>query len=672
MAVRRAVGEPAGALSPGSPLWLALASLAAVAIFALSAFSIYPLIDGWFSFPLGDPSLFPYRDYFFPVTPLIYLEAQAGRYLSLPVTGVRVSLLVLPALFGLSLASLASRYVSRRVAFVVATAVVALLAALRLEPPGGWNTQSIMFLTLGIALFIKAWESEPVHERRRPRFAHPFSLALALLSGLGFFLAILVKQTVAANVALVLIMFVICMRVIHGRATGSRALRLVVVIVLEQVALAVPVLIFLSVNGALAAFFSDMLSTGGKNPRLLKAGVDIVGGALGTLASPPALAIAALAGVAGALLALSARLPRRSRPRRVTAQVIVAVLAVLAVLAALVALRLPMTSGSPVAYLSALSLPIQSTWTVASLLSTLILGTVLYVTMRRATAGAAVAAPPRPTAPPVAGRRQWRTDDSPIIVALATAVASIVIGVLSSGGTYFAYWFVPSVAIFIAFFVSRMQDSDGLRLFVPALLCTLLFSTGAFAASIITAPYEWWGWNEPPLLGRRVVADFGYPDGLRLSPRSYSFYSNVREAEQKAARRRLSVEASSTLPRTERRLSIFSFPNINSTLTLTSMRPYTEATCLSLWFDLCPNALAARSLEEFRKNPSDVIAWMDPSERAFMTHETLFLGERSALRDWQAYRDRQVRSRAWVATKVIPATATSPNEWPVTIYYRAR
>jgi hypothetical protein len=93
---------------------------------------------------------------------------------------------------------------------------------------------------------------------------------------------------------------------------------------------------------------------------------------------------------------------------------------------------------------------------------------------------------------------------------------------------------------------------------------------------------------------------------------------------------------------------------------------------LSLWFDLCPNALAAASLEEFRQHPADVITWTDPPEHAFAVHEGLFLGRRSALREWLAYRDAQVKSGAWVAAKRIEATGTSPNEWPVTIYFRAR
>jgi len=693
--------------------WSILTPLMGIAIFAPSSWLIYPGISGWFHHPLGDGERVPYRDYYFPVTPLTYWEAQITAGFSNPYLVLRVGALLLAAMFAYGLFSLAHLLVSRRDAFAISTVLVASVAYLRLEPPGGWNTQAVMFTTIGVAFMSHGWVAMVA---RGPGTRSPVgrSVALGVLAGLFFAFAVLVKQTTLVPIAVASVGFPLFVRLRYGAIWGRSAVRLMLVNGLV-VGLAIAWLgAYLVWHGALGAFISDMSSGGGKNVRLTKVAQDLVTGldknvlnlgvlvvALSTVVlllwlrraqrSGDASQLAAILGCATGLLTfLSLRLltirPALSYP-------VVFLIAILSGLCCY--LRSRRLIGQPAEwklsrtiFLLVLVIPLLTGMTVDyathafSSIGQFLLDHIFNLLLIPQVLLSAAVTGTLLLGPAVAGRRWWertsglvpadsglpeqgagvRQREAVIAIAILVAVGSILTGVAASGGTFFLLWFIPSMSVLLAVLVSWARRRAYLRIFVPTLVGFLYVCAAVLLVTVVLSPYLWWGWREPSLLATpRAAVNYGYVRNVALAPSSGQFFDRIRAAELEAGAR--SGKAGQARP------TVFSFPNLTSTESLTDLPPYTRLPCATLWFDLCPNELARRSLKIFAASPPDIVVWADPGKDAFTIHETLFLGEPSALREWIAYRDARVADRSWVPVDEIPADATSSNLWTTTIFH---
>jgi hypothetical protein len=242
---------------------------------------------------------------------------------------------------------------------------------------------------------------------------------------------------------------------------------------------------------------------------------------------------------------------------------------------------------------------------------------------------------------------------------LGSYVASnIVFAVLSSGGSYFTFWFIPILIIGIPRFISETRKSVSLHSQLSAVASMLIIVTSTLLLNLqtIVTPYSWWGWNSPSIINQnRVTIEEGYYKGLVVTQDQDNFMKKIAEYEMKAA------QLSTIKPTT-----LYSFSNIPMTQSLTGITNYTGLNCVIAWFDLCPNQLAAADLIKLSRKPPSVVVWSQPGEDAFLVHEELFLKQKSVLRNWNDYRIAQVKSGSWkLVGQISPSTM---NWWPIEIY----
>lgn len=701
----RAPRRPSGAaalrrlrarLGADSRVWTWSAPLLAVALFVGPQLMTYPVMDGWSAFPLGSADYLPYRDYFYPVTPLTFAEARFFGLFPLPLLASRLVLLVLPALLAWSVTSLTRSFVSRRIGFVLATFVAASLALLRLEPLAGWNTQFFVYTSVGVALLERSLShdgSDRVGERPSRG-----ALAFGALAGLAFTFAMMAKQTTLITVVVILVGLFLWLGIRFGAAARRRSLAILGTVLVAPTVAVATLAVYLFSRHAFGAFVSNMLSGGGKNPQLTKGLAAVWNEIYAYVANPRSMAtvlalviillvarrdlrrdptglapttlfvatafLAYLAldvtlshhglrpdyvVLAAAGCALTVVLPGRRRAvipftrRALSTRLVLAVVGL-----PLVAGALSMLGDLP-GYLASLA-SVQYGWVSFAVLSSILLGYLMLSDRAR----------PAP-ASPHAQRAQRFPEGRAIAVALAVLAAlGSLVNVLSSGGTLYLQFFIPSLAVYLAVLAQWISRGLGRRPFLPPLVAAVCVSTLAFVGAVVATPYSWFGWQEQSLLsGPRTWASSGYLRGIALSPGSAAVYQQLADAERDAAE--LSGAGD---PR------VFTFPNVPAAASLTDLRPYGGLPCVVLWFDVCPNAMAEDSLEQFTRDPAEVIVWTDPPEDITRSHETNFIRGRSALRDWIGYRNAEVLARRWVVVDTVPVTESSPNRWPITVYAR--
>lgn len=681
-----------------SALWSWLAPVFAIALFAGPQLMTFPIMDGWSYFPLGSAEYFPYRDYFYPVTPLTFFEARIFALFPDPLLASRLIMLVLPALLASAVMSLASAFVSKRDAFTVSALLVSTLGVLRLEALAGWNTQFFVYTAVGIALAAKSWTTGVGKPRKASNSISP--MLYAILAGTAFSLAMMVKQTTIVTVAVIVVGLVLWLRLRFGARVGRRGL------VLSAATLVVPGLsiamlaIYLESHRALGPFVWDMLSAGGKNPDLFK-GLGAIWSEINLYLLNPASLVVLLLIV---LILLAVKRDLTWNSSGIAARTLFAVVALLAYLVLettlvntppgremMIAIALccasiavfPRRNGIvlfaerglavrtfvaifviPVlvgafrmrddfpGYLEGLA-SVERRW-----ISFSILGTIILTYATTSTKGYQVLSSLFSTDEPT--RRRLNSPDSQsviIVLAILSAVGSLV-NVFSSGGTLYMQFFIPSLAIFLAVLIRWIRGRSGSRLLLPSLVSVVYGSTVVFICAAIVAPYSWFGWKEESLLnGPRSWSAEGYLSGIALSPQSKGVYDRLGRAETVGAE--LSGAQDPTL---------FTFPNLPGAASLTALRPYGGLPCVVLWFDVCPNELAEKSLERFSRNPAQVIVWTDPPEEVIGSDEATFIRGRSAIRDWLGYRNAEVLARRWVLVDTIPVTTSSPNRWPISVY----
>jgi hypothetical protein len=677
-------------------LWGGAAVLFAVLVFALIQAFIYPLMDGWSHYPLGDDSLMPYRDYFYPVPPLTYWEAGWVETLHLSLLGARLVFLFVPVLAALAIYSLSRLFASPAFSFTLATFGVAALASIRLEALQGWNIQSLTYIALGAALLARGWtQAATVHVRTWCGLSLRTWL-LCMGSGVAFSAAALTKQTSIVSAVLVLLAATAAPILIRPAPLSAGRLRLLGATLLAPVVIAGSTFCNLAMNGALGPFVLSMLSGGGKQPSAAKL-IEPIARTL-EIYLPVAVGIAFLTWVVVRLLG-RAHSQRTSPAGRLALG--------FASLVVLAGLPISVTTTRPewsllaaASWIAAVGLVV---WIVDSrghdrwgLLGTLfvalgvaapiaigaalgegpadwitIVGRLLRWGIGIFLMGASLVAVlgicwPRlrrcfwkqfPTDPAtraaVAGGRQKFA----LLVGAACVAASFV-NSLSSTGVPTVDWYLPGAATALAFGWTVIRGSSATRPLGAPLTGWLWVAIASVLFTVVQQPYSWFGWTEPPVTSLpRTAADLNYVQGVLLAPKVEQFYQRVAAAEVAAAR-----ASGATDP------TVFGFPNIPAVESITPLQPYPALRCPIPWVDLCPDHVIAESLRDFELQPANVVVWADPDDDVLLAHERGFTGHRSALRDWIDFRDQMVSEGVWTEVDRIPVTKDSPNRWPVHIY----
>ena len=664
---------------------------------------ILPAMDGWSFFPLGQNQI-PYRDYYYPVTPLSYFEAQAFSLLpDYQLLAFRLSLMVLAAGFFWANYRIALEFTTRNLAAVCSLFACVLLVYWRLEPMAGWNVQALASLVLGIAFLVrgsalsrKLAVQKLGLQRWRPEY-------LGLVSG-GFFAAsILMKQTQIVPISLI-ILGGLSLSLVGRREQRGIVLRCTLSAVFCMFLCGAVVVLWLVSHSALSAFIENMTALGGKNPNARHAVQSIIG----TVSSDTYLPLRVLLVILvvwfgieklaffgwrkgsestlyAAIFVVVCLLASMTREDGVLPGYGVVCLAfVVALIPTFIAIyvqgkgtnvRHPSGRGVPLATaLFGALLALVFVWmtlragnvsvsrfvvAISEVCVGLSLGLVVVTALRCGALLVARVLENRPCRNPWRDSLVGSSHVTQIYVALAT-LGSLV-GIFSSGGMLYPQWFIPGIVVVLAFVFkgARATGIYGLHIVRTLVLAVVLMSVFFLSYTTILAPYLWWGWREPPLslTQGRTVSSLPYARGLLLSQEVEHFYRGVQEDVDRAW-------AVSRVPAT----GVFAFPNYPATVATSGRRPYSLLYCSVQWFDVCPPVYGLRDVKTFRKAPPNVVVWAEPGELAFSVHLWVYGNKGVSLRLWNQLRAEAVIRGDWELIATHPVTETSPNTTTVFVY----
>ena len=656
MALKKSIAP--SILSISGKLHPSIAFSTGIFLFFTSSFFTLPLIDGWSNFPGASKSLFPYRDYYYPVPPFTYFEAQVFSNFQLPSISLRIFHIILGGSFTVSLYYLASKFADKKDSLIVAIFCSAILSSLRLEPAGGWNTQSIMLSTIAITFYVYGW----MNDNQQKKFG--------FLAGIIFFLSALTKQTILIPFAMLIISSIL----IGIRNKNNSVLRLIKYTVLAQIISGVILIVFLRRNLAMEPFIKMMLTSGGKNLAFNDLANKIAAGMIDTQLSYHSLFLIILI-----LLHYFKKLIKNENWFD-TAYIYLLILLSINIFSNLNIIYQLSVSLVLFLFYNILKKPFNRKWdTLPNLMIILICPVVIGIINSPTNEQSISKKIKNYLFTDINLEEFWMTLAFLIILIFLIkiktteksskiyqvnfliaiyVVSNLFSAVLSSGGSYFLFWFIPVLIVGIPFLISSLRNSTvrNWKLTYAMLLIVLLFSTISAIGKTLDTPYSWWGWTEPSVFQQnRIVVDGGYYKGLPVTQAQQTFMKLIAKYES---------EAASLSPITP--VTLYSFPNIIMTQSLTSITNYSGLSCLIAWFDLCPDTLAREDLEKFKDNPPSVVVWSQPTEGAFLVHEKLFLRSRSALRDWNNYRLSQFEKGSWKLVGYVPPS--DMNLWPIQIY----
>lgn len=680
-------------------VWYSAAILFGLAAFLPTQVMIFPLMDGWSHFPLANDNFLPYRDYFYPVPPLTIWQAQFFSLFDYQLLAYRLTLtLIMVPAFMWALMRLAHRLIRVEYAFFISIGTLSTLLVLRLEPINGWNLQSFMLFTIGIAALEGALASCS-KSATGGRRASPF--LWGLLAGVFFGAAALAKHTTVIVALVVLVTLVLWALVRTPRKYRQRFALSMSGLGLGLAVWALTLYIYLSQGQQFRGFIENILSGGGKGASLSKV-LESSSVALSTLL----LNASTMLAVSLVLLwSVKVQRPRLSANRWIGSPQLFITFAViltfgaanflslgnaqsalrvfstgilvflflvvllrfvprifgrkgfyeLVVLLVLVALPLAFLlpgTGSLVDYFAALANAMQNPISQAALGITALILVVLFIPPWRKGMYAVLAG--------AEDGDERRILFEGILILGVVQVPVLFVNVLSSGGFVYPIWFVSVLPILLAIAWAFLGTTEWNSVWSTSAIVILSLIPAAALAGVISSPYSWFGWREPPLTaGPRVFSELGYVKGLALAPSVAAFYDRVAEAELKAAQ--LSGVRNPT---------VFTFPYTAAAAALTGLEPYAGLPCVVLWVDVCPNASVAASLEDFKRAPADVIVWSQPDEGILSGHEGIFLGERSAIRDWVALKEESVASGEWVLVDQVNPPVDEYPASPLQVFYR--
>jgi hypothetical protein len=629
--------------------------------------TILPIFDGWFNTPLGDSTRLPYKDYYFPTPPFTYFEAQFFEIFSTSGLALRVFAILLYGFFTLSLYSISNKYIDKTKSLWIAIFCTSILINLKLEAPGGWNTQSAILSSMGFAIFLQQWRNISDKESQ-PKS----NLLQNILIGFLFFLSSCIKQTTfIAQTFLLLAAYIF-----SATQQNTKRKKLIISIILTQLIMGSFLLAYLHLNGSLRYFLSQTLSSGNKKLDTSRLVFNVFSEYFRSIANELTLALLVFFVVIGVhrklsqstnlnefykyyVVVLSTVIFTEFELLQKIAIVILTIAIsklcnhlmaknyrhsgekIVLVLTPILFQYLELRNNASFAnssnlqilkiYIIRLDQSLQKYWIIFCLC-----GMVFAVY-----------------------QRYKKKDGHSLEILLVTvfSFAGMFMGSLSSGGNFYLFWFIPMLAMILSLSIQTLIRSNAtiLKSFV---FFVVFISFITFTSNTLRTPYDWWLWKEP----QRISKDYkfltsGYYKGLLVRGIQVDFYNRVKLAEERA------LELSNIKEKT-----IFSFPNINYVESLVSNAEYRRLRCPSLWFDLCPNDLAKGDLIRFRSDPPAVVVWADLPPESFKVHENLFLQGKSSLREWNIYRKSQVKSGAWQIVDIIPANSNHLNSTPITIY----
>jgi hypothetical protein len=678
------------------------ASLLAVSTYIYTAFvslHIDPPAAGWIQFPLGNKRLVPYRDYFNPVPPLSYFESQITSAPNYGLHNIIILGCVTFACLSITTYFMTRRFFGRCGSLLITVFAVTLLQSLRLEQAEGWNTQ--FFIYLGIALNCLLLAVLPNSNKKPPSEGNNRQfLMLSAISGLFFSFATLEKQTTAFSVIVLVVGLSIY---IYRNKDLTRTKKIRSYLKISSICFFIPHIFsiyWLIKNGALLHFIQDMKSGGGKSPRVTSSiwnllidfnqylpmrwlflpilfifiayshkekKLELVG--FLKFESSQYLLVPCFAFIywfnhsgfsdshtlmvefgSALITGLLYNLRRNSRiSPRITRFLLICSIFLFPFI------EIFNNSNTFLSNISTVGINTGSFISFCLLIFS-IAGTLNLLNVL-----------PRISQiwplEKILNFFQLTPELSFAVYIANLATLGSLINVLSSGGGVYPQWFIPQFLIYFAtanYLAKKYLQIEYLRGYLKSLVA--LTSIGFVGLTLMT-PYAWFNWSESDLLHNRFVAiNSSNPVpgnyGLWMSPSTYKTYSKLAFVGQ-----RVKI-SNASFP-----LTVFSFPNIPNFAVATGLVPYDKLRCSVLWFDVCPNAVASKDLQVFKKTEPSLIVWQDIPESLIQGNEKAFVHGRSALREWIAYKDQKVKEGDWHL--IDSFTAPSSNGWRTELYVTA-
>ena len=643
------------------------AFLAGSILYTPISLTILPIFDGWFNTPLGDSNRLPYKDYYFPTPPLTYFEAQFFEIFPTSGLALRLFAILLYGFFTLSLYSISNKYIDRTRSLWIAIFCTSILINLKLEAPGGWNTQSAILTTIGFSLFLQQWRNFTNNKSHlKPSFHR------GILIGLFFFMSSCVKQTTFIAQSFLLL----AAYILSTTQGNTKRKKLILSVILTQLITGCFLLAYLHLNGTLKYFLTQTLSSGNKKFDVSRLILNVFSEYHRSITNEFTLALLVFIIV----VEINKKLNQPTNLHGFYKYYVTVISTVIFTEFDLLQKFLIVITTIAISKLCnrLIGEKYRSGWEKIILMFAPIV--FQYIELRNNASFvnssnfqvlkiyiikldhilqkhwiifclcAIVFA--------VFQRYRHKSEHSLEILLVAVfSFAGMFMGSLSSGGDFYLFWFIPMLAVIISVLINSVTEINAtvLRFFIFFVVSMSFFT---FTTNTLRTPYDWWLWKEP----QRISTDYqflesGYYKGLLVRGVQVDFYNRVNSAEERA------LGLSKIKEKT-----IFSFPNINYVESLISNTRYRKLRCPSLWFDLCPNDLAKGDLIRFRTDPPAVVVWADLPPESFKVHENVFLQGKSSLREWDTYRNLQVRSGAWQIVDIIPANSKHLNSTPVTIY----
>lgn len=217
-------------------------------------------------------------------------------------------------------------------------------------------------------------------------------------------------------------------------------------------------------------------------------------------------------------------------------------------------------------------------------------------------------------------------------------------------------WLVP-VALIASMFTSSL-----LEFLPPALLLGGFLGVLFFALTLsglqVQKPYEWWGITEEATSVALRTSSLPALTGFTLHEAAATRYEALALQVEDAER---------ALGRPAR---ILAGPNVAGLTRSVLHVPRYESACVIIWFDVCPDELIQRDLQNLREDEPDLVLWNRMPPWVIEGHEEAFLSPgSSSLRDLSQLIDDWRSSSEFVTYPTVDSSALE-NEWGIEMLRR--
>jgi hypothetical protein len=240
------------------------------------------------------------------------------------------------------------------------------------------------------------------------------------------------------------------------------------------------------------------------------------------------------------------------------------------------------------------------------------------------------------------------------------------IGNSFSGDLTLETWLV-SLAAAIACAVGLAETLFSKRsatIILALVLAPLMFF---FTARQIAQPYTWWGLAEPALTSPGVQPDVHALRNFRLQPQEAQFYDDLNAAVAKAQRTANGAATTGSF----KNVPVFFAPNNAGLADVLKVNSISH-NCPVLWWDVCPEDKLGADVKWVEATRPPVIVWNDPPEAVQQAHEADFRGgAHSAMRALQAWIYLNISDGSYELIQDFPLNATEPTlQWHMKVLAR--